>query len=62
MKAEDAADLMDQEKVNDRFKQRAAVGITRPRTSARPTTTSRLTRSNWRSCRTEASTPRRERP
>jgi hypothetical protein len=27
MKAEDAADLMDQEKQNDRFKQRAAVGI-----------------------------------
>ena len=27
MKAEDAADMMDQEKVNDRFKQRAAVGI-----------------------------------
>jgi hypothetical protein len=27
MKAEDAADMMDQEKQNDRFKQRAAVGI-----------------------------------
>ncbi|ETR75265.1 hypothetical protein X566_21320 [Afipia sp. P52-10] len=27
MKAEDAADLMDQERQNDRFKQRAAVGI-----------------------------------
>lgn len=27
MKAEDAADMMDQEKANDRFKQRAAVGI-----------------------------------
>jgi hypothetical protein len=27
MKAEDAADMMDQEKHNDRFKQRAAVGI-----------------------------------
>jgi hypothetical protein len=27
MKAEDAADMMDQEKENDRFKQRAAVSI-----------------------------------
>jgi hypothetical protein len=27
MKAEDAADMMDQDKLNDRFKQRAAVGI-----------------------------------
>jgi len=27
MKAEDAADMMDQDKANDRFKQRAAVGI-----------------------------------